>query len=129
MRIANSTLDRCHDYAGSVVDVFRAAADLGDIARTARPDPHELADQAFEKLTQNAHGQYDRLIAALTPALPGTCTAVTIGSESSGDFTQRLPSPMGGLILPGDGFSGPAHTAAGAALPHVVLREEVLVQE
>ena len=69
MGIANSTLDRCHDYAGSVVDVFRAAADLGDIACAARPDPHELADRAFEALTQNTHGQYDGLIGALTPAL------------------------------------------------------------
>ena len=69
MRIANPTLDRCHDYAGSVVEVFRAAADLGDIARTASPDPHKLAERAFEALTQNAHGQYDGLIGALTPAL------------------------------------------------------------
>ena len=69
MGIANSTLDRCHDYAGSVVDVFRAAADLGDIACATRPDPHKLADRAFEALTQNAHGQYDGLIGALTPAL------------------------------------------------------------
>ena len=69
MGIANSTLDRCHDYAGSVVDVFRAAADLGDIAHTAKPDPHKLAERAFEALTQNAHRQYDGLIRALTPAL------------------------------------------------------------
>ena len=69
MGIANSTLDRCHDYAGSVVDVFRAADDLGDIACANRPDPHKLADRAFEALTQNAYGQYDGLIGALTPAL------------------------------------------------------------
>ena len=69
MGIANSTLDRCYDYAGSVVDVFRAAADLGDIACSVRPDPHELADRAFEALTQNTHGQYDGLVGALTPAL------------------------------------------------------------
>ncbi|MCY4499007.1 MAG: hypothetical protein OXC14_17200 [Rhodospirillaceae bacterium] len=69
MGIANSTLDRCHDCAGSVVDVFRAAADLGDIARAAGPDPHELADRAFEALTQNAHGQCNGLIGALAPAL------------------------------------------------------------
>ena len=69
MGIANSTLDRCEDNAGSVVDVFRAAADLGDIACAARPDPHKLADRAFEALTQNAHGQYDGLIGALTPPM------------------------------------------------------------
>ena len=69
MGIANSTLDRCEDNAGPVVDAFRAVADLGDIAGAARPDPHELADRAFEALTQNAHGQYDGLIGALTPAL------------------------------------------------------------
>ena len=69
MGMANPTLDRCEDNAGPVVDVFRAAADLGDIACAARPDPHKLADRAFEALTQNAHGQYDGLIGALTPAL------------------------------------------------------------
>ena len=69
MGIANPTLDRCQDHAGSVVDVFRAAADLGDTARAARPDPHKLADRTFEALTQNAHGQYAGLIGALTPAL------------------------------------------------------------
>ena len=69
MGIANSTLDRCHDYAGSVVDVFRAAADLGHIASATKPDPHKLADRAFEALTQNAHGQYEGLTGALTLAL------------------------------------------------------------
>ena len=69
MAIANSTLDRCEDNASPFVDVFLAAADLGDIACAARPDPHKLADRALEALTQNAYGQYYGLIGALTPAL------------------------------------------------------------
>ena len=69
MGLANSTLDRCEDSAGTVIGVFHAAADLGDIACAARPDPHKLADRAFEALTQNAHGQYNDLIGVLTPAL------------------------------------------------------------
>ena len=69
MGLANSTLDRCEDSAGSVIDVFRAAADLGEIAYVARPDPHKLVDRTFEALTQNAHGQYNDLIGVLTPAL------------------------------------------------------------
>ena len=69
MAIANSVLDRCQDNAAPFVDVFLAAADLGDIARAAGPDPQELADRAFEALTRNAYGQYHGLIGALAPAL------------------------------------------------------------
>ena len=39
------------------------------ITCTAKADPHKLADQAFEALTQNDYGQYDDLISVLTPAL------------------------------------------------------------
>ena len=66
--LANPILDRCWDGDHTVAGAFNAA-DLGDIARAASPDPRKLADRAFEALTQNAHGQYDDLIRALTPAL------------------------------------------------------------
>ena len=68
MGLANPILDRCHDSDKTITAAFKTA-DLVDIASGARPDPHKLADRAFEALTQNAHGQYDDLIGALTPAL------------------------------------------------------------
>ena len=68
MALANPILDRCWDSDETIIGAF-SAADLGAIASAARPDPHKLADRAFEALTQNAHGQYDDLIRVLTPAL------------------------------------------------------------
>ena len=68
MGLANPIRDRCWDGD----DTFAPAFDLshlGDLASAAGPDPRELADRAFEELTQNAHGQYDDLIRVLTPAL------------------------------------------------------------
>ena len=73
--LANPTRERCEDYEGKVIAVFRAAvADLGEIARAAgadtrAADPLRLADRAFEAATRNRYGQYDDLIAVLTPAL------------------------------------------------------------
>ena len=66
--LANPILDRCWDGDHTVAGAFNAA-DLGDIARAASPNPRKLVDRAFEALTQNAHGQYDDLIRVLTPAL------------------------------------------------------------
>ena len=68
--LANPTRDRCEDYEGKVIAVFRAAvADLGRIASAAGADPMRLADRAFEAATRNHYGQYDDLIAILAPAL------------------------------------------------------------
>jgi hypothetical protein len=39
------------------------------IASSARPRPEELADKAFDALTQNGYGQFDHLIQSLQPAL------------------------------------------------------------
>ena len=68
MGLANPVLDRCWDADETVAGGFKAD-DLGAIACTASRDPRRLADRAFEQLTQNAHGQYEDLIRALTPAL------------------------------------------------------------
>ena len=57
-----------HDDAEQHAGAF-SASDPGAIASAAGPDPRKLADRAFEALTQNAHGQFDGLIDALTPAL------------------------------------------------------------
>ncbi len=70
MELANSIFARCDDSSGRVINVFHTAGtDLGGIACVAKADPHKLADQAFEVLTQNDYGQYDDLISVLTPAL------------------------------------------------------------
>ena len=66
--LANPIIDRCHYSNETIAGAFNVA-DLGAIASTVAPDPRKLAERAFEALTQNAHGQYDDLIGALTPAL------------------------------------------------------------
>ena len=70
LMLAGSVFERCDDSNGTVSDIFRcAAADLGKIAASARPDPKTLAEDAFRALTQNDYGQYDPLIGVLAPAL------------------------------------------------------------
>ena len=70
MALAESVFERCDDSSGAVIGIFDYAAnDLGEIAKTARPDPKRLADDAFRALTDNGYGQYDALIEVLTPAL------------------------------------------------------------
>ena len=68
--LANPTRERCEDFDGKVIAVFRAAvADLGEIARAAGADPLRLADRALEAAAGNRYGQYDDLVAVLMPAL------------------------------------------------------------
>ncbi len=70
MALASPVFERCDDSNGVVSDVFHTAcSDLGDIARTAAPDPAALADRAFEALRQSHYGQFDDLIQILAPAL------------------------------------------------------------
>ena len=68
MGLANPIQNRLHYTDETIVGAF-SASDPGDIASSASPDPHKLAERAFEALTQNAHGQYDGLIGALMPTL------------------------------------------------------------
>jgi hypothetical protein len=68
--LAGSVFRRCDDSNGTVVGIFRTAvADLGKIAQSASPDPKQLADRAFETLTQDDYGQCNDLIQVLAPAL------------------------------------------------------------
>jgi hypothetical protein len=68
--LARSVFGRCDDSSGTIAGVFHTAvADLGDIARSARPDPKQLGDQVFSSLIRNDYGQFDSLIQALQPAL------------------------------------------------------------
>ena len=68
--LAQPVFARCDDSSGTVIQVFHsAAANLGVIAQSAKPDPQELGDRVFGALRRNGYGQYDDLIQALQPAL------------------------------------------------------------
>ena len=70
MGLATAVFDRCDDSSGTVIDLFhQAGADLGEVARTAGPEPEALARQVLEALQDNGFGQYDGLIAIIAPAL------------------------------------------------------------
>ena len=70
MQVATPLFERCDDSSGIVIGVFQdACALLGEIALVAKTPPEALADAALEALSDNGYGQYDGLIAILTPAL------------------------------------------------------------
>jgi hypothetical protein len=70
LALGNSIFERCDDSSGTVIGIFHhACEDLGEIAKTAKTDPKQLAHHAFRALTENDYGQYDRLITVLAPAL------------------------------------------------------------
>lgn len=70
MQVATPLFERCDDSSGIVIEVFHdACALLGEIALAAGTPPEELADTAIDALRDNGYGQYDGLIAILTPAL------------------------------------------------------------
>ncbi|CAN1530759.1 hypothetical protein MCELHM10_01385 [Paracoccaceae bacterium] len=70
MQVATPLFERCDDSSGIVIGVFHdACALLGEIALAAGTPPEALADAAVEALSDNGYGQYDGLIAILTPAL------------------------------------------------------------
>ena len=70
MSLAAPVFGRCDDSNGIVSNVFRSACgNLGAIAAAARPQPQHLANQAFEALKANDHGQYDGLLETLAPVL------------------------------------------------------------
>ena len=70
MQVATPLFERCDDSSGIVIGVFHdACALLGEIALAAGTPAAALADAALEALRDNGYGQYDGLIAILTPAL------------------------------------------------------------
>lgn len=82
MQVATPIFERCDDSSGIVIDVFHdACALLGEIAVAAGTAPEALADVAVEALRDNDYGQYDGLIAILTPAL---------GAEGLGHLKQQI---------------------------------------
>ena len=82
MQVATPLFERCDDSSGIVIGVFHdACALLGEIALAAGTPPDWLADAAVEALRDNGYGQYDGLIAILTPAL---------GKEGLAQLKQRI---------------------------------------
>src|SRR5262249_21732693 len=70
LALANSVLNRCDDSSGTVSGVFRGAVeDLASLARQVKPAPELLAGTVYGALLENAHGQYDGLIEALSDTL------------------------------------------------------------
>jgi hypothetical protein len=70
MGLATPVFERCDDSSGTVIDIFhQACADLGEVAKTAKPEPEALARQVLDALQDNGYGQYDGLIAIIAPAL------------------------------------------------------------
>lgn len=70
MALAEPVINRVDDSSGVVGEIFRQAShELGEIAIAARPEPLLLAEQTFDAVTSNHYGEYDRLIAAIMPAL------------------------------------------------------------
>jgi len=70
MQVATPLFERCDDSSGIVIGVFHdACALLGEIALAAGPPLEALVDAAIDALHDNGYGQYDGLIAILTPAL------------------------------------------------------------
>jgi hypothetical protein len=82
MQVATPLFERCDDSSGIVIGVFHdACALLGEIALAAGTPPEALADAAIDALRDNGYGQYDGLIAILTPAL---------GEEGLAHLKQRI---------------------------------------
>lgn len=82
MQVATPLFERCDDSSGIVIGVFHdACALLGEIALAAGTQPEALADAVVEALRDNGYGQYDGLIALLTPAL---------GAEGLAHLKQRI---------------------------------------
>ena len=82
MQVATPLFERCDDSSGIVIGVFHdACALLGELALAAGTPSELLADAAIEALRDNGYGQYDGLIAILTPAL---------GQEGLAHLKQRI---------------------------------------
>lgn len=70
MALASPVFARCDDSSGTVIGIFHEGVnDLGRLAEAAKGDTQELADRVFQALRDNDYGQFDGLVAALSPAL------------------------------------------------------------
>lgn len=98
LKLARPVYERRDDGGGTVRAIFsHAVRDLGEIAKTAKPEPTALADDVFQALLINKYGQYDSLIHALSPTLGRQGLErlkQRIRSEQSGDSTVRRRALM-----------------------------------
>lgn len=70
LALGDSIFARSDHGSGSLIESFhQACTDAGVIAKLARMNADVLAAKIFSALQDNGYGQYDRLIAAMVPAL------------------------------------------------------------
>lgn len=70
LTLANGIFDRCDDSSGTLMTLFRdACGQIGPMALAAQTPPDRLADRILDALMDDGYGQFDGLIASLTPAL------------------------------------------------------------
>lgn len=70
LELSEGVLERCSDGTGTVIGVFKQAAEqLGPLAQAAQLEPETLAQQAAELLADNTYEQFDALVPALKDAL------------------------------------------------------------
>ena len=86
LELAPSVYERCED-GGAVDGTFeRAANDLGEIAKAAKPDPTTLAGEICQVLSADSYyGLYESLIHGLAP---------TLGRKGLENLTRRLQADL-----------------------------------
>jgi len=110
MQVATPLFERCDDSSGIVIGVFHdACALLGAIALAAGTPPEALADAAVEALRDNGYGQYDGLIAILTPAL---------GAEGLAHLKQRVEALAPVPVPPKGEWQAVGYGSGGATYAH-----------
>ena len=110
--MATPLFERCDDSSGIVIGVFHdACALLGAIALAAKTPPEALADAAVEALRDNGHGQYDGLIAILTPAL---------GAEGLAHLKQRVAALAPVPVPPKGEWQTVGYGSGGATYAHQI---------
>lgn len=85
LELAGSVYERCEDGGAIDATFERAANDLGEIAKSATPDPTTLGDEVFQALVADNYGLYESLIRALAPSL---------GRKGLEHLTRRLQSDL-----------------------------------
>ncbi|MBY5350163.1 DUF6880 family protein [Rhizobium leguminosarum] len=70
LALANPIFERSSDSSGSLIESFhQACEDAAAIAASAKIASDVLADKVFKAVQDDGYGQYDKLIAAMAPAL------------------------------------------------------------
>ncbi|MBY5440814.1 DUF6880 family protein [Rhizobium leguminosarum] len=70
LALANPIFERSSDSSGSLIQSFhQACEDAAAIAASAKIASNVLADKVFKAVQDDGYGQYDKLIAAMVPAL------------------------------------------------------------